>query len=98
MATGGNGISLTTTPTVVMDVAAGDKACEAIFVSNRSGSTGNVLVNVAGLHNPADFAGIAPGQTIPFKFGGNGVNAVTKVTLKSDGGTTTADWGVMSRS
>ena len=93
MATAGNGISLTTAANVVFDASAGDKGngpCTAIFVSNRSSSSGNVLVNIPGLHAAGDFAGIAPGVSQAFRVG---VTGLSKITLKSDS-TATADWGI----
>ena len=62
MATAGNGVSLTTSPTLLFNAATGGDGgpCTTYMVKNRASSAGNVLVNVAGLHAPSDFVGLAP--------------------------------------
>jgi hypothetical protein len=90
--TADNAISLTNSPTTVYDPATSGDA-STCYVSNRSGSSGNVLVNVANLHAATDFAGLAPGATMCFK-GPSG--RLGKVVIKSDS-TATADFGLISR-
>jgi hypothetical protein len=96
MATAGNGISLTTTPTVLFNATSGgdDGGCTTYMVKNRSGSAGNVLVNVLGLHAPGEFVGIAPGDPpLYFRLGSN---SILQVTAKSDA-TATIDCGIVAR-
>ena len=96
MATAGNGVSLTTTPSILFNAAAGGDggACTTYMVKNRASSAGNVLVNVGGLHAPSEFVGIAPGD--PPLYFRLGTNSILQVTAKSDS-TATIDHGIVAR-
>ena len=89
MATAGNSISLTTTLITLFDPSVDGRAA-SFSVTNRIGSAGNVLVNVAGIHKPGDYRGIAPGLDKAFVNASIGIGIVT---AKSDS-TATADCGI----
>ncbi len=67
-----------------------DGRASAFSITNRSASAGNVLVNIAGLHKPGDFRGIAPGLDKTFI---NPTGGIGLVTAKSDS-TATIDCGI----
>lgn len=93
--------ALTTTPVTVFDsktqdstkIPGTDLPCGALKVKNAAASSGNVLVNVSGLHEATEFDVLEPGDTGVYRFGFNGI---TKVICKSDS-TATALVSVMSR-
>jgi hypothetical protein len=96
MATAGNGVALTTSPTTLFNASAGGDggACTTYMVKNRASSAGNVLVNVLGLHAATEFVGIAPGD--PPLYFRLGTNSILQVTAKSDS-TATIDHGIVAR-
>ncbi len=89
MATASNNITLTTAPTTLFDPSV-DGHAAAFSITNRVGSAGNVLINIAGMHKAGDFRGIAPGLDKAFVNASAGIGLVT---AKSDS-TATVDCGV----
>lgn len=91
MARATTGESLTTALVEVFNADVDGGPCAAVVIGNRSASSGNVLVNIPGLHRQGEFGCIPPGQQLPYKIGGG----ITHVSWKSDG-TATADFQVVS--
>ena len=96
MSTAANNVSLTTSPTILFNATAGGDGgpCTTYMIKNRASSTGNVLVNVSGLHAPNEFVGIAPGD--PPHYFRLGTNAILQVTAKSDS-TASIDHAIAAR-
>lgn len=97
MASAANGQNITTTPATAFSSALDGGPCQRFYVANRSSSAGNVLVNVPGLHKSGENLGLAPGQAIIFGDGGVQTNGISTVTLSTDSGTATADYGVVAK-
>jgi hypothetical protein len=89
MATASNNIALTTAVITLFDPSIDGRAA-SFSITNRISSAGNVLVNVAGIHKPGDYRGIAPGLDKSFVNVSGGIGLVT---AKSDS-TATVDCGI----
>jgi len=89
MSTANNNIALTTAPITLFDPSVDGRAV-SFSITNRLTSSGNALINVAGIHKPGDYRGIAPGLDKSFVNASSGIGLVT---AKSDS-TATIDCGV----
>jgi len=101
MASAGNGVTLTTTgvsgSTVIFSGASDGGPCQVFSVANRSGSSGNVLVNIPGLHKTGEWIGIAPGAPPMLFCFGLVSNGIQTVNAETDTGTATIDFGIAKK-
>ena len=67
--------------------------CSSFYVSVRAASAFPVGVNIPGLHQDGEFAGIQPGGTIIFRLFNLGI---AKVFLQGLGGDSLVDYGVVA--
>lgn len=94
MASAAGNQSIGTSSTKVFDAANDGGRCSEFMVGVRTGSSNAALVHVPGLHKSGEFIGIPAGAAITFRLSDLGI---ANVYVKGDGGTTTVDYGVVSK-
>lgn len=91
MPSAGNDITTTTSPTTI---SLGNNPASAGWIRARTANTGQVLVNVPGLHDPGDFLALEAGVALYFKVG---INALASIIVKGSDTSQVFDYGVAAR-
>jgi len=98
MASAANGQTITTSVTTIFQAknpsgANDGPKCSSFYVSVRAASAFPVGINIPGLHQAGEFAGIQPGGTIIFRLFNLGI---AKVIAQGLGGDALVDFGVVA--
>lgn len=82
-------------PTTLFDQAVDGGPCMTCLVTNRASSGGYARVHVAGLHPAGYWAAIAPGQTVPLRYGM--ISAISQVVAYGSAAGTIVDTSIEAK-